>query len=261
MWGHVMRGIVTGLALGCTLVAVGCGEPAANFGPGPASTTAPRGVEVVLDDRAPDDEQVRALRALAAPPRSAVAITASGGHEHGHGAPPSAPAASTPALERQLGSARTAASALAQKARLSRAGYYVGSYYSRGVGTHYIDWRRVGAPFDVARPAMLLVDTTPAHTRRLAGFSYWVRSDGPPAGFVGDGDVWHNHRGLCFVAAVLTRENVADPSDCEGEWVDGVDLWMLHAWVVPGYGNPDGVFDPTNRRLCPPRSGIDAGWC
>ena len=147
------------------------------------------------------------------------------------------------------------------KARLPDAGYYLGSYYSPGIGTHYIDWRLVGATFNPARPAMLLVDTTPGHRTRLAGFSYWVRSDGPPAGFDGDGDVWHNHRGLCFVDAVMTRENVADPSDCEGDWIDGADLWMLHVWIVPGYENLDGVFAPTNPELCPARKGPDVIWC
>jgi hypothetical protein len=60
---------------------------------------------------------------------------------------------------------------------------------------------------------------------------------------------------------VLTREGVANPADCAGEWIDGRDLWMLHAWVVPGYENPEGIFAPTNPKLCPPRIGPDALFC
>ena len=60
---------------------------------------------------------------------------------------------------------------------------------------------------------------------------------------------------------VLVEEGVGDPSACEGSWVGGDDLWMLHAWVVPGYDNPAGVFAATNRKLCPPRRGNDAVTC
>ena len=38
---------------------------------------------------------------------------------------------------------------------------------------------------DPAHPAMLLIDATPGHVVRLAGFSYWVRSRTAPAGFAG----------------------------------------------------------------------------
>jgi hypothetical protein len=148
-----------------------------------------------------------------------------------------------------------------QLSRLSQAGYFVGSYWSGGVGTHYIDWRLVGGPFDPAQPAMLLVDSAPTHPRRLAGFAYWVRSARPPAGFDGGADHWHKHRGLCFIGGVLTREGVRDPARCAGAWIDGADLWMLHAWVVTGYENDAGVFAPLNSKLCGPRHGIDAGRC
>ena len=108
---------------------------------------------------------------------------------------------------------------------------------------------------------MLLLDTTPGHVPRLAGFVYWIRSPVPPAGFTGDADVWHSHRGLCFREDVLAQEDVPSPEQCAGKWIDGSDLWMLHAWVVPGYENPDGVFAPTNSKLCPPRRGSDALSC
>jgi hypothetical protein len=166
-----------------------------------------------------------------------------------------------PELERELRGARRRARSLMTINRLGDAGYHVGSYYSPGTGSHYINWPLLDLPFSPETPTMLLVDTSPGHTPRLAGFSYWVRSPSPPAGFAGDADEWHQHRGLCFVDDVLASEDVPTPAGCEGTWLDGRDLWMLHAWVVPGYDNPAGVFAPLNRKLCPPRRGNDGAMC
>ena len=235
----------------------------------PETQPAPRtGVEVALSSTPLANDQRSALHVLASPTATGlVDAPATHGHESMHGGHGQAGAESMPTsapsdeLQHELAVARRAASRLMKEARLSDAGYYLGSYYSPGVGTHYIDWTLVGEPFDPARPSMVLVDTTPGHRRQLAGFSYWVRSEEPPEGFAGDADMWHNHRGLCFVDGVLTRENVPTPAECAGEWIDGHDLWMLHTWVVPGYENPNGVFAASNRQLCPPRKGIDALFC
>jgi hypothetical protein len=157
-------------------------------------------------------------------------------------------------LRAQLHAARVSASRLARLAHLERAGYYLGSYYVPGVGVHYIDWRRVGATFDPAHPAMLLVDATPGHQPRLAGFSYWLRTARPPAGFSGDGDVWHQHRGMCFVDGMLARDGVPSANECDG-------TWMLHVWIVPGYPNDAGMFAEKNDALCPARVGPETSWC
>jgi hypothetical protein len=164
-------------------------------------------------------------------------------------------------LRAQLHAARVSASRLARLAHLERAGYYLGSYYVPGVGVHYIDWRRVGATFDPAHPAMLLVDATPGHQPRLAGFSYWLRTARPPAGFSGDGDVWHQHRGMCFVDGMLARDGVPSANECDGTWLNGADLWMLHVWIVPGYPNDAGMFAEKNDALCPARVGPETSWC
>jgi hypothetical protein len=225
--------------------------------------TAPSGVEILVDIGPLDPEQLQALRALAETTAGPAGERHTEGHAEGHGSHggDTSTMKPSPQLEAELKIARRAAEALMTEERLADAGYHIGSYWSRGVGTHYIDWRLVGKPFDPARPAMLLIDTTPGHPRRLAGFSYWVGNDGPPAGFSDDADEWHNHRGLCFIDAILVREGVSDPASCEGVWIGGEELWMLHAWVVPGYENPDGIFAPRNPKLCPARTGIDAAWC
>ncbi|MEY2434023.1 MAG: hypothetical protein QOC92_3748 [Acidimicrobiaceae bacterium] len=132
------------------------------------------------------------------------------------------------------------------------AGYVQSSTQLPAIGTHWVRWSLVDQPFDAARPAMLLFDQSTLHPTRLAGFSYWVRSVGPPDGFAGPNDVWHRHSGLCFQNGFLTRENVPSADECDGQWLNGSDLWMLHAWVAPDVGNKAGVFAARNDDLCPP---------
>jgi len=137
------------------------------------------------------------------------------------------------------------------------AGYYLASPYVDGVGTHWINWSYVDRPFDPARPSMLLFRTA-AGVTQLAGFSYWVRSAAPPSGFSGPADHWHRHSGLCFVDGQWVGEEYAR-SGCRGVWLNGGDLWMLHAWVVPGNENPAGIFAPRSSQLCRPHTpDIDA---
>jgi hypothetical protein len=98
---------------------------------------------------------------------------------------------------------------------------------------------------------MLLFDDSTLRPTRLAGFSYWVRSAEPPEGFTGPNDVWHRHSGLCFENGFLMRESVTS-AECGGQWLNGSDLWMLHAWVAPGVPNTAGLFAARNDALCPP---------
>jgi hypothetical protein len=228
--------------------------------PQAATSVPPRvGVEVILGDTGPRPSDQHPPQTAPAP--GAMAPTEGHGHgDHARG-DHTASLPTSARFERQVAAARRRARSLMALRRLGEASYYVGSYYSAGVGSHYINWPLLDRPFSPDAPTMLLVDTTPGHIPRLAGFSYWVRSPQPPQGFVGDADQWHNHRGLCFVDGVLAQEDVPRPADCAGTWLDGADLWMLHAWVVPGYENPDGLFAPLNRKLCPPRRGNDAVVC
>jgi hypothetical protein len=75
-----------------------------------------------------------------------------------------------------------------------------------------------------------------------------VRSAGEPAGFAGGNDAWHPHLGLCFVRGPLYLEGVPAALACPGTWLNGGDLWMLHACVdqTPGLPNPGGRFAATN---------------
>ncbi|MCU1427234.1 MAG: hypothetical protein JWL83_1234 [Actinomycetia bacterium] len=212
--------------------------------------------------------QARALHALSpdGPARIPIHSLVQGGG-HGAGAFGNQPRVAAPLdvrdprLRAQIDAARATVRRLMRLPHLESAHYYLGSYFTPGVGVHYIDWHLVGRRFDAAHPAMLLIDATPGHRVRLAGLSYWVRSHGPPAGFAGGADVWHQHRGLCFVDGLLARDAVPAAAACRGNWLNGRDLWMLHVWLVPGFENDAGTFAPYDRALCPARTGPETSWC
>lgn len=194
-----------------------------------------------------------ALRALAREserlPCGAVAEWASHVRNHAHGVAPPERAlagAEADAFSRQWAAAVAASGGLATPAQAGAAGYAQSSSQVPGVGTHWINWTLVDAPFDPARPSMLLFDETPGRPARLVGFSYWVRSASEPEGFAGANDAWHSHLGLCFVRGRLYLEGVPAALACPGTWLNGGDLWMLHAWVVPDLPNPEGRFAPAN---------------
>jgi hypothetical protein len=164
-------------------------------------------------------------------------------------------------FEQQWAAAVAALPALDTIREAADAGYVLSSLFAPGVGVHWVDWSAIAAPFDPARPAMLLFNRV--HERDvLVGYSYWVQSVSPPEGFAGPNDVWHTHHGLCVVNGWVEREDVATPGECPGAWLAGDDLWMLHAWVVPEYENRWGRFALANPRLCPPLTGrSDVATC
>jgi len=133
-------------------------------------------------------------------------------------------------------------------------GYVRASTPSAGVGTHYVLWSQIAKPFDPARPAMLLFDER-RQPAVLVGYSYWLQSPTEPEGFAGYNDHWHQHTGLCVVNGWVDREEASSPTACAGTYLAGGDLWMLHAWVVPGYRNRNGRFANTNMALCPSKYG------
>jgi hypothetical protein len=174
---------------------------------------------------------------------------------HGH-AGPSPPVDVSPATARTLAAQLRAAALVACRLRTTddaqRAGYVRSANFDQGTGTHWTNWRLVDAPFDPARPSMLLYGPRLGETR-LYGFSYWLRttSTSGPVGFAGGDDHWHRHYGLCFDRdGILQKENLRSARLCAGTYVNGQDIWMLHAWVVPGLPNVWGLFAELNPQLC-----------
>ena len=176
------------------------------------------------------------------------------GHGHNHDWPRVDHAVASCRAERarrQWETAVAAAARLDTAAKANAAGYFIASTKAPGVGVHFVNWELIDKPFDPAAPSMLLFDMSGA-VPVLAGFSYWLRSDVAPTGFAGANDNWHQHSGLCIVNGWVDREEVEGPSLCGGSYLGGSDLWMLHAWVAPGFANRWGDFADTNPFLCPP---------
>lgn len=157
-------------------------------------------------------------------------------------------------LNEQWMQARGAVSGLDTIAEATAAGYFRAAVPATGIGSHWVNWMLIDAPFDPARPSMLLFDER-GSTPRLVGFSYWLRSPNEPQGFAGDNDVWHRHTNLCIVNGWVDHERAESRATCAGHLLAGGDLWMLHAWVVPGWENRWGNFATHNPALCPSATG------
>ena len=164
-------------------------------------------------------------------------------------------------LAQQLVEARAAALryptvADAEKAHMLQAGQF-----SPLTGAHFINIAamvphgtnvRFGA-FDAAAPQSLIYDGTDP-TSRVIGVMYLSLSVLPPSGFAGPNDHWHRHTNTCVVyqGAQIVVPYAAD-SDvtqamCDahhGEFMRET-AWMVHAWVVPGWESPSGVFAHDN---------------
>jgi hypothetical protein len=207
-----------------------------------------------LSARLPLEEAIALLGLAARAP-----LPGSSGHSHtggGHGpgvepAPVTLEGAQLALFEQEWAEAVAAAESLATLEEAVAAGYAQASTEALGVGAHWVKWSLVDRGFDPGRPSMLLfANRQYGKPPQLVGFSYVVASATEPEGFAGRNDVWHQHRGLCFIDGWLRSEDVERREDCADTWIDGSDLWMLHAWPVPGMENHDGQFASIHPSLC-----------
>lgn len=240
------------VAAGLLLVVLGVAMAWAGLDAVPAVGLAALAVVVALgvtvgghthgEDRAVEDARARAARVI---PGLA--------HEHGpEPGPTPVDRATRATLASQLVEARAFVLRHPTVADAETAGYRLVVPYVPLIGAHYLRVDLLGAPFNVERPAMLLFDGTDPDSA-VVGLSYYVASQDPPAGFAGSDDHWHRHVGLCLNErlVVVGGERLRD-AQCDalgGHRVDGADGWMVHAWVVPGWESPDGVFSAENRLL------------
>ena len=151
-------------------------------------------------------------------------------------------------LEQQMAQARTVIAKYPTAKDAAAAGYRMSTPYVPCIGAHYTNYALV-TKFDPATPSELLYDGTNPDSK-IVGLSFLVyHRGGPPDGFAGSNDHWHQHNangGLCFAktGTVIggedqTREECAARGGTKRELTD---IWMAHAWVVPGFECSWGVF-------------------
>ena len=155
-------------------------------------------------------------------------------------------------LARQLVAARAVAMKYPTVADATAAGYHlVGGAFGPGSGAHYMAGFSAG--FDPSHPAALIYDGIHP-TSVMVGLMYYSPGWSEPQGFAGPNDHWHRHSGVCLGngADVLfppdssvTEEQCAE---AHGSFM-AVTGWMVHAWVVPGWESPRGVFSHENPDL------------
>jgi hypothetical protein len=151
-------------------------------------------------------------------------------------------------LIQQQAAARSVAVKYPTVASAEAAGYRKSTVYVPCIGAHYTKTSLVGH-FDPSTPSELLFDGT-APDAKIVGLSYLIlNKGGPPAGFAGPNDMWHQHNangGLCLNAqGVVIGNEATSKADCEargGKKAALTDIWMVHDWVVPGWECGWGVF-------------------
>jgi len=155
-------------------------------------------------------------------------------------------------LAAQLVAARTVAMKYPTVADATAAGYHlVGGGFGPGSGAHYIGGYFSG--FDPSHPLALIYDGI-SPTSPVVGLMYYAMSVLPPEGFAGPNDHWHRHSGVCLG----NGSDVLFPPDSDVTALQCANVhgsymritgWMVHAWVVPGWESPRGVFSHENPDL------------
>ena len=179
-------------------------------------------------------------------------------------------------LTQQLSQALSAAEKFPTVASAKAAGMVLAGGMAPGVGAHYqeigaSDLTSLNGQFNPSEPASWIYAST-ADNAPIVGVMYESLTSQPPAGFIGPNDHWHRHSNVCvqFTAGKIAVPFAADqsvtPQECSD--VHGIfmpkTVWMVHAWVVPGWESPQGVFSHDNLHVyCPGNTDlVDAiGFC
>jgi hypothetical protein len=159
-------------------------------------------------------------------------------------------------LALQLIAARDTALKYPTVADAEKAGYHlVGGGFGPGAGAHYIGFGG-GAfgGFDAAKPPTLIYSGINP-TSEIVGLMYLGSgaNNEAPEGFAGPNDHWHRHSGVCLKGAEVISPVDASVTKAECKAAGGnymaITTWMVHAWVVPGWDSPAGVFSHENPNL------------
>jgi hypothetical protein len=182
-------------------------------------------------------------------------------------------------LTQQLTEAYQAAERFPTVASAKAAGMILAGGMAPGVGAHYqaigntpfAGFTTDNAPFDPSKPASWIYSST-ADNAPVVGIMYESLEQNAPAGFVGPNDHWHQHSNVCVqyaggkIGVPFAADQNVTPQECKD--VHGFfmkkTVWMVHAWVVPGWESPQGVFSHDNLHLyCPGNTDLTnaIGFC
>jgi hypothetical protein len=154
----------------------------------------------------------------------------------------SGPADTATLLQHQLDEARQVVLRYPTLAKALAAGYTQAAPYGAGIGSHYMKYPLIFKAFDVKAPSMLLFDGD-VPTSRIVGLAYYLYNNhGPPEGFVGNFDHWHQHQAVCVSKTGAHFDGDDDAIACRR---GGRNAWMLHLWVAGGPQTPQAIFSDT----------------
>jgi hypothetical protein len=181
-------------------------------------------------------------------------------------------------LTAQLSQALQAAERYPTVASAKQAHMILAGGMAPGVGAHY---QSIGAELfkginpdgsvNALYPASWIYAST-ANNAPVVGVMYESLSDKVPSGFIGPNDHWHRHSNVCVqfkggqIAVPFAADQNITPQECadvHGTFMKKT-VWMVHAWVVPGWESPQGVFSHDNLHLyCPGNTDLTnaIGFC
>jgi hypothetical protein len=171
-------------------------------------------------------------------------------------------AAQQHALNFQLAVARTEAMKYPTVADALKAGLVQAGLFTPGAGAHFVSIAgSVGgltgsAGVDAAKPEAWIYDGIDP-TSHIVGLMYASYSVEAPEGFAGPNDHWHRHTNLCVtfsggkIGIPFAPDSSVTRAECTARkgFFMRRTFWMVHAWVVPGWKSPQGVFSHANINL------------
>jgi len=162
-------------------------------------------------------------------------------------------AATRTELAAQLVAARAAALRYPTAADAMAAGFIEAGKFSPETGAHYVKLALPNGSFDASNPSSFIYDGD-SPTSKVIGDMYLAGGGGPaPEGFAGPNDHWHRHSNTCviFGAKIVVpfpADSSVTPAMCSAKHGTFMKttVWMVHAWVVPSWESPLGVFSHDN---------------
>ena len=168
-------------------------------------------------------------------------------------------------LTQQLAQAQQAAMRFPTFGSAKAAGMILAGGMAPGVGAHmqnfgnsFSDVNPDGS-INAADPASWIYAGT-APNSPVVGLMYTSFGETAPVGFAGPNDHWHQHSNVCvkFANGMIAVPFAVDQDVTQQECADAhgtfmkKTVWMVHAWVVPGWESPQGVFSHDNLHVyCP----------